>query len=105
MKLAAEGGVPGATHTSGGRDIVGWPEPVADKFYELLPELEQVAIESNQANYGGMYNIGEQGLMGSAPNPYGENRKEPETVFDPDTATWQPVRPERRPGPDMFQAP
>ena len=100
MKLAAEGGVPGATHTSGGRDIVGWPEPVADKFFELLPELEQVAIESNQANYGGEYNIGDFGLSGKPPNPYGENKKEPELNFDPDTATWQP---KRRPAPEGFQ--
>ena len=70
MKLAAEGGVPGATHTSGGRDIVPWEGRVPAKFRELLPELEAVKAESEQANYGGLYNIGEQGLMGSAPNPY-----------------------------------
>ena len=70
MKLAAEGGVPGATHRSGGADIVGWKDPVAAKFRELLPELEAVKAESEQANYGGMYNIGEYGLMGKAPNPY-----------------------------------
>ena len=70
MKLAAEGGVPGATHTSGGRDIVGWKDPVAAKFRELLPELEAVKAESERANYGGMYNIGEYGLIGEPPNPY-----------------------------------
>ena len=100
MKAAAEGGVPGATHRSGSADIVGWKEPVAAKFYELLPELEAVKVESELANYGGMYNIGEQGLMGKAPNPYGENKKEPELNFDPDTATWQP---KRRPAPEGFQ--
>ena len=106
MKTAAEGGVPGATHTHGGVNIVPWEGRVPAKFRELLPELEQVAIESNQANYGGMYNIGEQGLMGSPVNPYGENRKP--VVIDQahDAGSYSDSsRREQRSYPDMFQAP
>ena len=32
--------------------------------------MQAVKAESEQANYGGLYNIGDQGLLGSPPNPY-----------------------------------
>ena len=117
MKRAAEGGVPGAVHTSGGTNIVPWVGDVPAKFREFLPELERVAAESGLAQHGGMYNIGEYGLMGSPPNPYGENTR----VFDPDTVTWQAppppppdlslpederrVKPKKQSYPDMFLGP
>jgi hypothetical protein len=106
MKRAAEGGVPGAVHRSGGADIVGWPEPVSAKFREFLPELERVAAESGLAHHGGMYNIGDYGQMGSPPIPYGENRKP--VVIDQayDAGSYSDAsRREQRFYPDMFQAP
>jgi hypothetical protein len=86
MKIAARTADPTLEHTDGGVDIVGWKGQVPEKFEALLPELEAVAEESNQANYGGLYNIGEMGLTGSPPNPYGEETR----TYDKEAEAWKP---------------
>jgi len=92
MKIAARTADPNIQHTSGGTEIVGWKGQIPAKFEALLPELEAVAEESNQANYGGLYNIGDEGLMGSPPNPYGEETR----TYDKEAEVWKP-KPEPEP--------
>ena len=94
MKIAARTADPTLEHTSGGIEIVGWKGQVPEKFEALLPELEAVAEESNQANYGGLYNIGDKGLMGSPPNPYGEETR----TYDKEAEVWKPKPISLQPG-------
>jgi len=83
MKHAARTADPNIEHTSGGTETVGWKGGVPAMFEKLLPELEKVAFESSKANE--MYNIGDEGLSGAPPNPYGENTR----TLDKETGEWK----------------